>query len=651
MIISPVITAEQIMKSEKLQKEVTEQLVTWYTRDIDYVNEKRSFFRDVEKKLTDPRNYDSDTIRLFVLFRDIKSFMGAYNDASLSVTFEDNYNLDEDLAYMFEKAAEMDRITMRKDRKDSVNLRHALQFGTGIRVRVGMDKVKKIPIYEQIHPDTWVPDRHGNVIDDNFEFHIFERQSSQYTMDVQNQSAVNKYFNIDKLNEWCFMYNSDVYFDKKEWRLLQWDEYYEAIKTLACYITFRGRKYYAEFGNMGTLLIKWVPIPALTEEERKNPMLVKFPVSITNLFPLEYDPFGLSYSEIIISKQDAMNKLANLALLKEQRSAGFQNYLYDPKKIPNADLLATRSDKWPNFIPAKSRDGSPLSNFIAPVQEEKMDGNTINLVDKIDQYDQLDTNMTNQSRGIDSAGSTLGQSRQLQTNANLLFLLDYTHLSYGEIDFWKNIWYRSMLEYLPQGEEKLYRQTRGFGSPTIKLKRSDFEYVYDPEIRVVSSRLQRLKNQQEIAYLVAKQQTLAADPKTPEVSKKILARHIDKLNGLSRDLIYVINPMSADEIRAKNYCKLINAGERPRNFFKPGMDLQTYYIYVAYCDDNEIKQDIMLELENRILEEGSQVPTQEQMPSMPQRNVTASNASQMTSNFIQSMADDNKEPTLADIRA
>lgn len=279
-----------------------------------------------------------------------------------------------------------------------------------------------------------------------------------------------------------------------------------------------------------------------------------------------------------------------------------------------------------------------------------MDGNTINLVDKIDQYDQLDTNMTNQMRGIDAAANTLGQSRQLQTNANLLFLMDYTFLSHGEIDFWKNIWYKSMLEYLTEVDEKIYRQSRGFGAPTVKLRKQDFRYMYDPEIKVVSTRLQKLKNQQEIAYLVAKQQTLAADPATPAVSKKILARYIDKLNGLERDLIYIINPMSADEIRAKNYCKMINAGERPRNFFKPGMDLQTYYIYVSYCDDNEIKQDIMLELENRILQEGQQVPRGDQMPDIAQKNVTASNASQMTSNFIQSMADDNKEPTLADIR-
>jgi len=48
---------------------------------------------------------------------------------------------------------------------------------------------------------------------------------------------------------------------------------------------------------------------------------VVFPVAITNVFPLENDPFGVSYLELIIDKQGAMNKLYNASMQKELRNA------------------------------------------------------------------------------------------------------------------------------------------------------------------------------------------------------------------------------------------------------------------------------------------------------------------------------------------
>ena len=72
--------------------------------------------------------------------------------------------------------------------------------------------------------------------------------------------------------------------------------------------------------------------------------------------------------------------------------------MVDTTKITNLDALALRSDEGPNFIPGKSRDGSPISNAISPVEEERVDSNTPAVIDRIDMSIQMQTSMTSQNK-------------------------------------------------------------------------------------------------------------------------------------------------------------------------------------------------------------------------------------------------------------
>lgn len=100
-------------------------------------------------------------------------------------------------------------------------------------------------------------------------------------------------------------------------------------------------------------------------------------------------------------------------------------------------------------------------------------------------------------------------------------------------------------------EKQVYQASRGFGAKKFELTREDFESVYSPYIKVTSRRIENLKNRQKIAYLISKYDSLAADPRTPPVALKILARKIDEMNNVSREDIYLMNPLTPDERRAK----------------------------------------------------------------------------------------------------
>ncbi len=56
-------------------------------------------------------------------------------------------------------------------------------------------------------------------------------------------------------------------------------------------------------------------------KEKANPKLVPFPVIPVNAFPLLDDPCGIGVVELVISFQNAKNRLMNLALRKEEWNA------------------------------------------------------------------------------------------------------------------------------------------------------------------------------------------------------------------------------------------------------------------------------------------------------------------------------------------
>jgi hypothetical protein len=90
------------------------------------------------------------------------------------------------------------------------------------------------------------------------------------------------------------------------------------------------------------------------------------------------------------------------------------------------------------------------------------------------------------------------------------------------------------------------------------------------------------------------------------------------------------------------------------------MDLFTYYIYISYCEDNDIKKEVILQLETMMIQEGLQQKMQQtQMAMQGMEDAGAEQAkqaqsmargAQTTTSFIGSMQRDNKYPTLSDIR-
>ena len=51
----------------------------------------------------------------------------------------------------------------------------------------------------------------------------------------------------------------------------------------------------------------------------------------------------------------------------------------------------------------------------------------------------------------------------------------------------------------------------------------------------------------------AREQSIMADPNVPQISKTLFKREMDRLSGVSREMMFVNNPLSPDEYRARKF--------------------------------------------------------------------------------------------------
>jgi hypothetical protein len=116
----------------------------------------------------------------------------------------------------------------------------------------------------------------------------------------------------------------------------------------------------------------------ITNEEKKNPLLVPFPIAIKYYSPIKGDPFGISIPDLLRDKQSAESKLFNLALQKENRNTLGDDIFYDPKKIGNVKALTTPTIN-PKAIPVKVREGDNISSTVFRMPKESQPNNAFNV--------------------------------------------------------------------------------------------------------------------------------------------------------------------------------------------------------------------------------------------------------------------------------
>lgn len=89
------------------------------------------------------------------------------------------------------------------------------------------------------------------------------------------------------------------------------------------------------------MLIRVQEIEAQTEEEKKNPDLIPFPVVTRNWVYCDYDPWGISLCDMLEDKQSMVQLFLNLNRIKAEHEAWGDIFMYDPNIIEDISQLKT----------------------------------------------------------------------------------------------------------------------------------------------------------------------------------------------------------------------------------------------------------------------------------------------------------------------
>lgn len=235
---------------------------------------------------------------------------------------------------------------------------------------------------------------------------------------------------------------------------------------------------------------------------------------------------------------------------------------------------------------------------------------------------------------------TLGQSKQMQINSNVIFSLDSFMIMEGEKEF-ISICLRYLTVNINPTTKKRGRIGNGLASQGIEMTGKEIKQVANPDIIIYSKKEQDEQNRERYNYMIQREATIMQDPNIPTISKLFFSREMYTLAGQPREKVYREYPLTTDERDALDLMYLINNDLIPEHPFRENADLFTYFIYLQACKNNNAKEAILRELENLLSQQeilkGISVGNEEQMKGLmnqTQAQVTGNMISNANNNVI-----------------
>lgn len=603
------ITRDNILKDEELHNAIVANIQTDFLKSETYTSAKKTLFLDRDLQtdnLTRKRIIKPNFMQM-----QKRTFKAKFKNLWLYPTFWSVNYYNEDIANNLNKVAKIDAKIMRKELKDSIMLDHIFDYWPWIRRYDGRTDKGLTSKFKVVDPMTRYPDPQGNVIDNNFEYHLFsERIVIGDIEQEKDEDGENVYFNIDKICKGTW-FTEQKKRAKKQARLIFSDAFYnESYYVLNCMITVNGDKYMCTVANAHSLIIRWEKIDKLSKHD-----IVEFPLSISHRYPLYDDPFGMSMRELIFDNEIAMQKLQNAMLQKEMVNAGFNTYMVDVDVVRNAHLLAQRPEDAFSIMPVNNQ-WRGLAWVATPFMNVDNTNNTQNMVNYLRNMSVEATWISNTLSGLKSESDTLWQTNIQVEQGNELFSLDADMLSIGEEMFWRCIYYRALKQNLKATATKITEITWFWYSDIIKIKKSDLYGWYDPYI-TVSSRQRKMEEARNKLLFLQQREPLMAQMQQIPIVMKMIRRDMYRYAWFEEDEILAYEPMDASEMHAYDMMKLINSDEKKKlqgiEFFMDGVDLQTLYIYTMKAVDNDLKKKYLATIRAEMLRQWLQ-----QQPEIPQ---------------------------------
>ena len=580
--IKDVISQKDIESKSWLEWEICWAIQNWWDASESATSLKRNFHYRLDEATKQLHN--DDDMEYDLLYSQKKAFIAMFKSEWLSPAFVERDYYDRDAVKALNKVAEFDIENMNKNTRDLKMLSDVYDYGVWLRVYNGFDKVNKCPIIITPSPLSRYYDPQGNAYDMNFDFHLFEYQTSR--ADLEYQNAISWwYFWLDEVASWTYSRN-DSTLKNKNLRLQNNDNLNDdEIYIHNCFITMNWHRYFCILANDLTKIIKRERLLPITKEEKADGTLVPFKISITNSSIDQYDARWVSYREKVFPVQISLTKLVNAIESKQLRDAWHDVILYDVDKIENVHDLSLRPDWWPLFVPVTDLWTWPATS---PVFEQNDTSKSTQYLQQLEMYAERTTSLTGITRWLAPTTWTLWETEIQLQKSNNLFSVDAQMLNAWESFFRKNIYFRSMRENF----SKIWEKTIVLwvdNNDIVTLKKEDFLWKNTPHVTIYSKRKQEDEKSKKVWAMQAMLPLITQDPNVSPISVKLFKRELMKLQWLDDGFIMSVEPYTPSERHSKNMVSIVNSWITPQNMLIPWLDLETLRIYLQSAVENEEK--------------------------------------------------------------
>ena len=591
-----------------LDKEVIiQEIADQINLGLNFVRTRREKLRNNIAKYVDQDKEDGK-VGVNTLYASTQLYVAIKYSDEISVLAKPRKFWDEEYADNITNLAEYDYSEMNLNRMRHAEFVDEALTWVSIRKKAPYDVIRKCPMFESVDPMTWICDPFSDYVTEarwNFferEIKLSELRELDVTEDEAEAQSIDTELQSNRTYRNVAHGTSDVTDETMN-------------KIISCYQGFtyiEWKLYKVTISSALNELYEFEEVKPVTKEEKKTGKVsMKTVIRVSYFSPTRWDTFGISMADLILDKQKAQSILMNLRLIDAKFNTFGQINLVNTDIVKDTSELTNPSinTKW---IGANAGNNS-LSNAIYPVPRQSIMADSFNVSQELIRQIQLDTGIDSRSLWVQGDKNiTLGESQQIQANANVIFGLWVEVSSWAEVDFWKHMWFRTYQENFSNSDEKFIRLSSGFNTNQMIFRRDDFLWVEDIDFSIESKKKAgQLREQMKIQF-AAKLPMILSDPNVPKITKSIAFQYSLKLDGHSRDMQQILNPyFSPEQIDARRQVAYIDAWLMPQ-LRNPNVELMTYYVICQSAMDSPIKEQFLKNLELAMIEMWQNVQMQNQ---------------------------------------
>ena len=635
-------------------EDVISQIKSEYTLGKNFVDSKRQLIRE---RLAKYRNITGQDKKIYnrIIRSIVKTWLAIHYNDTKNISFSGrSWNPWANAkAKLIDNLAKFDFEEMRGPEKEYRYLEDIALKWVGIKIWGIRDDNISCPDYKVIDPLCWIPDPYNDINTwprfHGFEFEIGKSElmnSWFFEIDKvksKSEEALEKWIedNVDPGSTHEDIENND--YVREQRRLIEQEKNITGNEVYSIYMHYTqvaGKKYVFILANNKTLMLSQREIKSVRKEEKDAPHKVPFPVVATNLSPIQDDPFGESFFDILEDKQIALQTLENLNLIKARQSAFGDTIFFDPRSVsdPKALTQKTTSTK---FVKADLSKGTPAVSL----QKPQMSQEAYNMPQLLKQQAMMESNIDEGAMWVSPvAGRTATENIRIQKNSNMRMMLDRKMLMIGEKKFWDILRYRVYQENFKKWKKKQIMINSGLGSVPQVIAPDDFNALGDVAIKV-ESEFERQEREEKMRLMFMANAEFLINSASSEFSKLYNARKLARMSGMTDEEALISFPETYDEMNAKLDLELLNRDEKPAAI-EPWQDHATYLLIYQQAHNTKAKAKAIAARRLAMIEEKRLQISQQQ-----QAQPTAKNQNRAMINSMMQQSQQEKTPSLQDTQA